>query len=141
MKLAEMHSTQQEVVEGYHWPNKMGRMMMLALEDIMSRSGINAVLALAKLEHLINNYPPNDLELGFDFRALSMVMQALEDMYGSLGGRSLALRAGRAGFKYALQDFGSVLGLTELAFRLVPLDAKLRTALTAMADRDLRRSL
>ena len=33
----------------YYWPNKMGRMFLLALEDVMGKNGVNAVLNLAKL--------------------------------------------------------------------------------------------
>jgi predicted hydrocarbon binding protein len=134
MSLSEMHSALQDVPAGHRWPNKMGRMMMLALEDVISRSGVNAVLNLAQLGHRVNNYPPDNLELGFDFRELSMMMQALEDMYGPRAGRNLAMRAGRAGFKYALREFGALLGLTDLAFRLLPLDIKLRVTLGVMAD-------
>lgn len=121
-------------VQDYHWPNKMGRMLLLALEDVMGRNGVNAVLNLAKLRHRVNRYPPNNLELEFGFYELSQIMQALEDMYGPRGGRSLAIRMGRAGFKYALKDFGSLLGLADLAFRLLPLGMKLKVGLNAMAD-------
>ncbi len=120
--------------ENFFWPNKMGRMFLLALEDVMGRNGVNATLNLAGLGHLVNNYPPNDLELGFKFDELSAIMQALEDMYGPRGGRGLAVRAGRAGFKYALKDFGSLLGMADLAFRLLPLGMKLKIGLNAMAD-------
>jgi predicted hydrocarbon binding protein len=118
----------------FAWPNKMGRMMMLALEDVMSRNGVNAVLALAQLEHRVNRYPPDNLDPGFGFEELSTIMQCIEEMYGPRGGRSLALRAGRAGFKYALREFGSLLGLADLAFRLLPLELRLWMALNAMAD-------
>lgn len=120
--------------ELYHWPNKMGRMLLLALEDVMGRNGVNAALNLAKLQHLVNNYPPNNLDLEFSFGDLSRIMQSLEDMYGPRGGRGLAIRAGRAGFKYALKDFGSLLGIADLAFRLLPLGMKLKVGLNAMAD-------
>jgi predicted hydrocarbon binding protein len=119
---------------GLSWPNKMGRMMMLALEDVMSRNGVNAVLALAKLDHRVNHYPPDNLDPGFGFEELSTIMQCIEEMYGPRGGRGLALRAGRAGFKYALSEFGALLGLADLAFRLLPLELRLWTALNAMAD-------
>ncbi|MBN1936976.1 MAG: 4-vinyl reductase [Anaerolineae bacterium] len=112
----------------------MGRMLLLALEDVMGRNGVNATLNLAGLGYLVNNYPPNDLELGFKFEELSAIMKALEDMYGPRGGRGLAVRAGRAGFKYALKDFGSLLGMADLAFRLLPLGMKLKIGLNAMAD-------
>jgi predicted hydrocarbon binding protein len=118
----------------YYWPNKMGRMLLLALEDVMGRNGVNAVLNLAQLRHRVNYYPPNNLELGFSFREMSNIMQALEDMYGPRGGRNLAIRMGRAGFKYGLRDFGSLLGLADLAFRLLPLGMKLKVGLNAMAD-------
>jgi len=123
-----------DAAQGPSWPNKMGRMMMMSLEDVMSRNGVNAVLTLAKLEHRVNCYPPDDLEPGFGFEELSTIMQCIEEMYGPQGGRGLALRAGRAGFKYALREFGTLLGLADLAFRLLPLELRLWMALNAMAD-------
>ena len=118
----------------YFWPNKMGRMFLLALEDVMGRNGVNAVLNLAKIHTRVNRYPPSNLELEFEFSEISRIAQALEDMYGPRGGRNLAIRAGRAGFKYGLREFGSLLGLADLAFRLLPLGMKLKVGLNAMAD-------
>ena len=117
-----------------YWPNKMGRMLLLALEDVMGKNGVNAVLNLAQLCHRVNDYPPNNLEMEFGFDELSGIAQALEDMYGPRGGRNLAIRTGRAGFKYGLREFGSLLGLQDLAFRLLPLGMKLKVGLNAMAD-------
>jgi predicted hydrocarbon binding protein len=118
----------------YYWPNKMGRIALLALEDVMGRNGVNAVLNLAKLKHLVNNYPPNNLDLQFSFDEFSAIEQALEDMYGPRGGKGLALRQGRAAFKYALREFGAVLGLADLAFRLLPLGMKMKVGLNAIAE-------
>jgi len=128
------HHSQSDVFAQYFWPNKMGRMFLLALEDVMGKNGVSAVLNLAKLRHLVNRYPPNNLDLGFSFEEMSGINKALEDMYGPRGGRGLAIRAGRAGFKYALKDFGSLLGMADLAFRLLPLGMKLKVGLNAMAD-------
>jgi len=118
----------------YYWPNKMGRIALLALEDVMGRNGVNAVLNLAKLKHLVNNYPPNNLDLQFSFDEFSAMQQALEDMYGPRGGKGLALRQGRAAFKYGLREFGAVLGLADLAFRLLPLGMKVKVGLNAFAE-------
>ena len=118
----------------YYWPNKMGRMFLLALEDVMGKNGVNAVLNLAKLRHLINNYPPNNLDLGWSFGEMGALNQALDDMYGPRGGKGLAVRAGRAGLYYALKDFGAVLGIADLAFRLLPLSMKLKIGINAMAE-------
>ena len=55
MGLSEVYEACQNVPSGHHWPNKMGRMVMLALEEVLSRSGVNAVLNLAHLGHRVNN--------------------------------------------------------------------------------------
>ncbi len=118
----------------YYYPNKMGRIILLALEEIMGHNGVNAVLNLAGLHHLINNYPPNNLDLGFPFDDLGAIHQSLEDMYGPRGGRGLATRAGRACFKYGLREFGPVLGISDLAFRLLPLNMKLKVGAEVLAN-------
>lgn len=53
--------------KNYYYPNKMGRIVLVAMEEIMGHHGVNAVLNLARLSHLVNNYPPNNLQLGFTF--------------------------------------------------------------------------
>ncbi len=118
----------------YYYPNKMGRIILLAMEEIMGRNGVNAVLNLAKLRRLINNYPPNNFDRQFSFEEVGAIQQALEDMYGPRGGRGLALRAGRACFKYGLKEFGPVLGIADLAFRLLPLNMKLKVGAEVFAD-------
>jgi predicted hydrocarbon binding protein len=118
----------------YYWPNKMGRMMLFALEDVLGKNGVNAVLNLAKLRHRINNYPPDNLDLGWSFDEMGALNQALDDTYGSRGGKGLAIRAGRAGLYYAVKDFGSVLGVADLAIRLLPMGIKMKVGLNAMVD-------
>jgi predicted hydrocarbon binding protein len=127
-------SVSSEPVARYYWPNKMGRMFLLALEDVMGKNGVNAVLNLARLRHLINNYPPNNLDLGWSFDEMGALNQALEDMCGPRGGRGLATRAGRAGLYYALKDFAAVLGIADLAFRLLPIGRKIKIGLNAMSE-------
>lgn len=123
-----------QVPQVYYYPNKIGRIILLALEEIMGHNGVNAVLNLAGLHHLINNYPPNNLDLGFPFDDLGAIHQTLEDMYGPRGGRGLATRAGRACFKYGLREFGPVLGNSDLTFRLLPLSMKLKVGAEVLAN-------
>jgi len=68
------------------------------------------------------------------FQTIGIMQEKLEQMYGPRGGRGLALRAGRVCFKYGLREFGSEMGLTENAFRLLPMSVKLHTAAQAFAD-------
>ncbi len=123
-----------EEKSGYCYPNKMGRIILLALEEVMGKNGVNAILNMAKLQHLIDNYPPDNLEKAFPFEDYSALNQALEDMYGPRGGRGLALRAGRACFAQGLRDFGALVGMADLAFKLLPLNTKLKVGLKAMAE-------
>jgi predicted hydrocarbon binding protein len=104
------------------------------MEEIMGGHGVNATLNLAGLHHLVNNYPPDNLEPGFTFNELSAIQQTLDDMYGERGGRGLALRAGRETWKYALKDFMPVLGITDLAMRMLPLGIKIKIGLDVFAE-------
>jgi len=113
------------VVPVYYYPNKMGRIVLLAIEEILGRTGINAVLNLANLSRYINGYPQNNLDLQFEFSTMGKIQAAMEVLYGPLGGRGVALRSGRACFKYGLREFGPLLGVTDLTFRLLPLGEKL----------------
>lgn len=118
---------------GFYYSNKMTRLTLEALEDVMGKNGLNAILNLANQPNLIDNYPPNNLEREFDFADFSAINQALEEMYGPRGGRGLALRAGRAGFAGGLRNFGALAGVGDLAFKVLPLQAKLRIGIPAMA--------
>ncbi len=110
----------------YYFPNKMARIVLLAMEEVMGRNGVAAVLNLANLKHLVNNYPPNNFDLQVTFGDLGALMRALDVMYGPRGGRGLALRAGRACFKHGLKEFGAASGIDDLSFRLLPLPLRLK---------------
>lgn len=117
-----------------YYPNKLGRIILLAMEEVIGRNGLNAVLNQANLSYLINNNPPNDAEMGVKFEEISRIQAVLEEIYGPRGGRGVALRAGRACFKYGLREFGPTMGFTDLAFRLLPLDEKLRSGAKILTD-------
>ena len=56
---------------GYYYPNKIARIFLQAMEEIMGKNGLNAVLNMAKQPHLIDNYPIDNLEKEFDFAQFS----------------------------------------------------------------------
>ena len=118
---------------GYYYANKFALIMIKALEDVMGKNGLKAILNLAHLPELIDNSPPGNLAKEFDFADVSAINQALEEMYGPRGGRGLALRAGRATFADALKNFGALAGAGDLAFKVLPMHVKLRIGLPAMA--------
>ncbi len=118
----------------YYYPNRMGRIMLLSMEEVIGRNGINAVLNLASLSTLIENYPPDDTSLDFSFSTVSNLTQMLEQVYGPHGGRGLALRVGRACFNHGIRQYGKQLGMTDMAFRLLPLPTKLQTGAKTLAE-------
>lgn len=118
---------------GYYYPNKAARITLESLLSVMGKNGLNAILNLAHLPHLIDNFPPNNLERHFDFADFTAINWALEEMYGPRGGRGLALRAGRATFAEVLRNFGALAGVGDLAFKVLPLRAKMRIGVPTMA--------
>lgn len=118
----------------YYYPNRMGRIILLSMEEVIGRNGINAVLNLASLSKLIENYPPDDTSRDFSFSTVSNLTEMLEQVYGPHGGRGLALRIGRACFNHGVRQYGKQLGLTDMAFRLLPLPTKLQTGAKAFAE-------
>jgi len=118
----------------YHYPNRMGRIILLSMEEVMGRNGVNALLKLASLSALIENYPSDNTEPAFPFSTVSNLTEMLEQAYGPHGGRGLAVRIGRACFNYGVRQYSTQLGLTEMAFRLLPLPTKLHAGASAFAE-------
>ena len=82
---------------GLYYANKFALIMLDALEDVLGKNGLKAVLNIAHLPELGENFPPDNLNKEFDFSDVSAINQALEEIYGPRGGRGLALRAPDAG--------------------------------------------
>jgi predicted hydrocarbon binding protein len=118
----------------YYYPQKMGRLILQGMEEVMGTSGVNTVLHLGSLDSIIENYPTTSSERTFSFETVSALQASLEKVYGPRGGRGVALRVGRSSFRYGLKEYGSMLGLTEMAFRLLPLPTKLHTGARVFAD-------
>jgi predicted hydrocarbon binding protein len=116
------------------FPNKLGKIVLLAFEEIMGRNGLNSILNLSSLSSLIDNYPPDDDSKSVPFVTFSQLQSSLEQGFGPHGGRGLALRAGRVFFLQGLRTYGPELGLNDTTFRLQPPDLKLKSVLWTMAD-------
>jgi predicted hydrocarbon binding protein len=118
----------------YFYPNRMGWIIFRAMEEILGYNGLNAILNLASLPEYILNSPPKNQNLEFSFESISRLQGALENFYGPHGGRGVALRIGRASFQHGLREYGPAAGFTDLAFRLLPMQAKFNTGANALAE-------
>ena len=113
-------------LSNFFYPNKMGRIALLAMEEVIGHAGVAAMLNRADLSYLVENYPPDDMVKAVSFHDLGKMHGALEELFGPRGGRGIALRTGRACFKYGLREFGTLIGVTDLAFRMLPMEGRLR---------------
>jgi hypothetical protein len=118
---------------GFYHANKFARITLEAYEMVMGKNDLHDVLKLAGLSDLIDHYPPDNLEREFDFAGFTAIHIALEEKYGPRGGRGLALRAGRATFNDALKNFGALAGVSDPAFKVLPVQAKICIVLPASA--------
>jgi hypothetical protein len=119
---------------GYYFANKYACIALEFYEGVMGKNGLNAILNLAGLGRLIDNYPPDNLDRQFDFADFSALQIALDEMYGLRGGRGLAVRAGQAIFNNAHMNLGAMVELGDLALKDLSLQEKMRIWLPAAAQ-------
>jgi predicted hydrocarbon binding protein len=105
----------------------------VTIEDVMGSNGVAAVLRLAKLAHLIGNYPADTLDREFSFQDFAAVNQAIEEMYGAQGAKGLCFRAGGVTVKYAIEDGALFADLRHPAFELLAPGAKVKVGLNILA--------
>jgi predicted hydrocarbon binding protein len=118
---------------GYTLPNRFARIALQSTEDMVGVKTMEALLNGAHLSHLIGHYPEANLERGFDFAEFAALNLGMEELYGPRGGRGLALRAGRQTFAQALSNFGALAGTGDVAFKVLPLNVKMKVGLSALA--------
>jgi predicted hydrocarbon binding protein len=116
-----------------YYPNNMGRFFFIAMEELLGKNGLNAVMNLAGLSRFINNYPPNNLEKKFSFANYAAINQAIEDFYGVRGSKGLLLRAGKVSLDRALTEYTAIAGVGNLGMRLMPQNIKVKIALGVVA--------
>jgi len=117
----------------FSYPDRMGRILLLAMEEILGSCGLDSLFDLAGLPRYEPDVSLADQASGIPFLDLRCLQSALESAYGPLAGRGIAQRVGRACFRYGLREFGAELGLADLEFRLQPLPVKLKTSSEALA--------
>lgn len=120
-------------LSGYYYPNRMGRIYLIAMEEVLGRNGLHALLNLADMQEFARELPPDDLKKAFDFAHISNLNRGLEEIYGEKDSRRYILRGGRALFARGLSQFGALAGVGDLAFKVLPLQTKLRIGVPAIA--------
>ena len=113
--------------------NALMRQALVAVEEVMGRNGLNAVLRSAGLAQYVDNLPPDDLNPAVNSSDYAGLNQAIEDFYGR-GGRAILRRIGQASFRYGVREQSALLGLAGAALKLLPRKQQIRFILNAIGN-------
>lgn len=102
-----------------------------AIEEVMGKKGLDAVLHNAGLDNYIDHFPPNDLEPAISSTDYAKLNQAIEEFYGR-GGKGILKRIGRASFQYGAREQQALMGLAGVALKVLPKRQKIKFILNAM---------
>lgn len=119
---------------GFYYPNRIARSFFVAMDEVMGRQGAQNVLEAAGLDTYINNYPPDNMDMQFDFADLAAINIGLEHLYGTRGGLGFAMSIGQFAFSNGLQHFGVMRGVGHPAFKSLPLEKQIEFGLRGLAS-------
>ncbi len=114
--------SQHDPVTDIKMPGSHLRSALLATEEVVGKQGMAVILRQAGLDHLIDNYPPDESHISGDysFDDYSKLNAALLSFLGR-GGRSVAMRIGRKAYKVGESQFNTAVGgAATAALRLLP---------------------
>ncbi len=119
---------------GGQYPGKFGRIVLSALEEVVGRNGLLAVLRLGRLGHWSEAPLPDDFRPAVSFEEMGSLFAALDELYGPTEGEQLAQRAGRRLFREGARDLGFMLGVADVGRRVLPLSVRIRLGMETMAE-------
>jgi len=108
------------------------RTFLLAMEEVLGKRGVTAMLNAAGLPQYIGNYPPENLEQEVFFSDYTKLCHAVEDFYGRAA-RGMLNRIGRASFRYGLWEHPTLFKAAQAFLKLRRPRGRLKFALEATA--------
>ena len=98
-------------------PNARVRRFMLAVQEVMGRSGLTTILRQGGLQRYAGNLPPDDAGTLLSAAEYAAVIQAIENYYGR-GARGTLNRIGHAAFNQLLDSHKLRAQANQLLFQL-----------------------
>lgn len=114
-------------------PNARMRRFMLAVQEIMGRSGLTTILRQAGLAHYVGSPLPNNNQTALHAVEYTALVQAIENYYGR-GARGTLTRIGHAAFQQLVDSQKFKAQLYPLLFRFMPLQSRKLLALRWLAQ-------
>ncbi len=113
-------------------PNARMRHVLLAVQDIMGRNGLTAVLKSSELDRFVGTLPPENDALEIRATELGRLIAAIETQYGR-GARGQLTRIGYSAFQHLLSADRFGWGVLKLFLHVSPIGERRRAALTRLA--------
>ena len=71
----------------YFYPERMGRIILLVMQEVIGREGVHSILDLASSPPYTEENPAARSEKNFPFKSVTRLQESLEQAYGPQGGR------------------------------------------------------
>ncbi|GAC1643610.1 MAG: 4-vinyl reductase [Herpetosiphon sp.] len=114
------------------YPNKIGRILLLSLEEMVGRISFAALLERSGNKELAGNYPPNDLKREFPLADVADVLETMTGLYGARGTQGIERRAGQFAFQLVQKEFWTTGSISSA--KATGAEGKLQPLLEGMAQ-------
>ncbi len=118
----------------YSYADQMGKILYLAMQEVLGSRAAGRIINIANVAALQGDSGQNGSGKQFRLPQVSRIQGVLEEAYGLQQSQGVALRCGRASFKYGLREFGEQGGWTDPEFRLLPMKSRMQLGTERMAE-------
>src|SRR5512139_1724486 len=112
------------------------RWALLAAEEVVGKPGLSAILRQINLAHLIDNYPPELLQVSghFKYADYANLNCGLLEFFGRAG-KSMTMRVGRLSARHGIEQQGEIFSIAVLiASKILPLPTQIKKGLESMQN-------
>jgi predicted hydrocarbon binding protein len=109
---------------------------LLAAEEVIGKQGLSAILRQINLARVIDNYPPELLQVSgnFTYADYANLNCGLLDFFGRAG-KSMTMRVGRISARHGIEQQSEIFGIAVLiASKILPLPTQIRKGLESMQN-------
>ena len=112
------------------------RWALLAAEEVVGKPGMSAILRQISLAHLIDNYPPEVLQVSgnLKYADYANLNCGLLEFFGRAG-KSMTMRVGRISARHGIEQQSELFGIAVLiASKILPLPTQIKKGLESMQN-------
>ena len=93
------------------FPNQLFYLVLITLEEVMGKQGLNAILNYCGLTKFRDNFPPNNMEEDHSSEDFTTLMSGCIDVMGEQGIRPILFRGGIRAFEIMNEQFPTLFNI------------------------------